>query len=313
MLEHVPRPVILGIVGDSGSGKTTVSRGLLRVLGDDDVGHLSTDDYHRYDRRQRLERNLTPLDPACNHLDVLGQHLEHIRAGEPVLKPVYRHSDGTFGPPAYFRPGPFVVAEGLLGYHTEQLRSAFDVRVYLDPPEALRRSWKLKRDVSHRGYTTDQVLRELDRREADAETFIRPQRRHADVVISFRAGGLPDQEHLDAHLLLRDSLAHPDLSGVADEAGADIRLVEHDGEQELFVAGTITAARAAEVEDAIWERLHFASHLRHQLLGEFTQGTDLSRSHSLAVVQLLILYHLVTARAAVALGGATARPQGHTA
>jgi len=309
MLEQVPRPVILGIVGDSGSGKTTVSRGLLRVLGDEDVGHLSTDDYHRYDRRQRLERDLTPLDPACNYLDILGQHLAHIRAGEPVLKPVYRHADGTFGPPEYFRPGPFVLAEGLLGYHTEQLRSAFDVRVYLDPPETLRRNWKLKRDVSHRGYTTDEVLRELDRREAAVEAFIRPQRRHADVVISFRPGGLPDQEHLDAHLLLRDSLAHPDLSGVADEAGEDIRLVDRDGEQELFVAGTIPAARAAEVEDAIWERLHFASHLRHQLLGEFTQGTDLSRSHSLAVVQLLILYHLVTARAAVALGGVTARPQ----
>jgi phosphoribulokinase len=60
---------------------------------------------------------------------------------------------------------------------------------------------------------------------------------------------------------------------------------------------------AAAIEEAIWERMHFATHLRARRLGEFTIGTELHRSESLALVQLLILYHLVTARAAVALGG----------
>lgn len=307
-VDHVSRPVLLGIVGDSGSGKTTISRGLVRVLGDGYVTRLSTDDYHRYDRRQRAERGLTPLHPDCNYLDILTQHLRHVRANEPILKPVYRHTDGTFGPPEYFVPGPFVVAEGLLGYHTPELRQMFDVRVYLDPPEELRRMWKLKRDVHHRGYTTDDVLQELDRREHDAEAYIRPQRRYADIVVSFQPGRSEDQAHLDAHLLLRDSLVHPDLSGVALDDDEEFRLVECDGAQELFVSGEISAARAAEIEDAIWERMHFARHLRHQRLGEFTRGTDLARSHSLAVVQLLILYHLATARAVVALGGHSVRP-----
>jgi hypothetical protein len=68
------------------------------------------------------------------------------------------------------------------------------------------------------------------------------------------------------------------------------------------IPGDIEPARAAEIEEAIWDRLHFATHLRSQRLGEFTIGTDLHRSESLALVQLLILYHLVTGRAAVALG-----------
>ena len=51
------------------------------------------------------------------------------------------------------------------------------MRVFLAPPEELRRRWKVQRDCSRRGYTTDQVLEELDRREADSETFIRPQQR----------------------------------------------------------------------------------------------------------------------------------------
>lgn len=305
--QRAPRPVLLGIVGDSGSGKTTISRGLVRVLGDAFVARFSTDDYHRYDRRQRAERGLTPLDPACNYLDILTQHLRHIRANEPVLKPTYRHVDGTFGPPEYFLPRAFVVAEGLLAFHTQELREMFDVRVYLDPPEELRRAWKLARDVSRRNYTTDEVLRELDRREADAEAFIRPQRHHADIVVSFQPGRSQAQEHLDAHLSLRDTLHHPDLSEVV-EAGEDLELVEGNGEQKLVIPGTIPAERAAAIEETIWERMHFASHLRQNRLGEFTIGTNLNRSHSLAIVQLLILYQLVTARAVVALGGETHRP-----
>ena len=154
----MPRPVMLGIVGDSGSGKTTITRGLVRVLGEDQVTHFCTDDYHRYDRRQRAERNITPLDPECNHLDILAQHLEHLRGKEPIMKPVYQHTDGTFGPPDYFVPGRFVVSEGLLGFYNRELSDNFDVRVYLDPPEELRRHWKVQRDCSRRGYTTDQVL-----------------------------------------------------------------------------------------------------------------------------------------------------------
>jgi phosphoribulokinase len=60
---------------------------------------------------------------------------------------------------------------------------------------------------------------------------------------------------------------------------------------------------AEAIEEAIWARMHFATHLRTRRLGEFTIGTDLHRSESLALVQLLILYHLVTAKAAVAVGG----------
>ena len=67
--------------------------------------------------------------------------------------------------------------------------------------------------------------------------------------------------------------------------------------------GRLTPARALELEERIWEHMHFASHLRSERLGEFTLGTDLHRSDSLAIVQLLVLYHLVTARARVALGG----------
>ena len=213
------------------------------------------------------------------------------------------------------QPARFVIAEGLLINHTPELRDMFDVRVYLNPPEEIRRRWKVTRDCSRRGYSTDQVLRELDRRERDSEQFVRPQRHYADMVVSFAPGCSLDPSQLDAHLFLRDSLPYPDLAGVAgiggEDADDDLTLIERPGEQELRIPGTISAGRAVELEEAIWDRMDFASHLRKQRLGEFTTGSDLHRSEALALAQLLLLYELVTARAVIALGGETARAKAH--
>jgi len=298
------RPIVLGVVGDSAAGKTTITRGLVRIIGEEQVTAVATDDYHRYDRKQRAERGITPLDPECNYMDIMGQHLEHLRNGEPILKPVYVHADGTFGPPVYVTPGPFAVVEGLLGYHTEAMRDCYDVRVYLAPPEELRRRWKVQRDTSRRGYTTDQVLKELDNREADSAEHIRPQERHADMVVAFQpAGDGEDSSVLDAQVTLRDSLPHPDLSPFIGDGESGVTLEEGESERHVGIPGAMDPSMGSEIEEAIWAKLHFATHLRSERLGEYTIGTDLHRSESLALVQLLILYHLVTAKAAVALGG----------
>jgi phosphoribulokinase len=153
--------------------------------------------------------------------------------------------------------------------------------VFLNPPEELRRRWKVARDCSRRGYTTDQVLAELDRRESDSESFIRPQRRYADLIVSFLPAGDDhrDPTHLDAELTLRDGLPHPDLASLVQGIDNGLTLVEDDGERRLFIPGRIDPDQAMVV------------------------GTELFRSESLALVQLLILYHLVTAKAAIALGG----------
>jgi phosphoribulokinase len=297
------RPIILGVVGDSASGKTTITKGLVAILGKDAVTHIGTDDYHKYDRSERAEHGITPLHPDCNFVDIISQHVHHLRNGEPILKPVYQHHDGTFGRPEYVEPQRFVVIEGLLGYHTDELTSAYDVRVYLAPPEELRREWKLKRDSTKRGYTEEQVLEELDKREPDSAAFIRPQEHKADLVVSFQPGSDDrDDEHLDAVLTMREGLPHPDLS-VIDEEKDRITLKERGDTRCLYIPGNVDRDRGSTIEEAIWEKMQFASHLRTERLGEFTVGDDVYRSESLAIVQVLILYHLVTAKAAVAVAG----------
>src|SRR4051794_38223888 len=299
----MPRPIVLGVVGDSGAGKTTLTRGLVRVLGDGNVAHLSADDYHRYDRQERRSLGISPLRPDANHLDILTQHLDHLRRDEPVLKPVYNHRNGKLGRPRYLRPASYLVVEGLLSFHTETLREAHDVRVFLAPPEDLRRAWKLRRDCTRRGYTTDQVLWELDHRERDAEAFIRPQQAHADIVVSFRSPVGGDPAHLDAEVVLRDTLPHPDLAPLLDDTDDGPSLERGDRELLLRIPGDIDPDHAALLEEAVWERMSFASHLRVRRLGEFTVGMDLLRSESLALVQVILLYHMVSARAALAVGG----------
>lgn len=303
----VARSILLGIVGDSAAGKTTLTRGMVRIIGETQVTHVSCDHYHRYDRQQRRQRGLTPLHPDCNHIGILEQHLRHLHEGEAILKPIYRHRDGVFARPEYVQPAEFTIAEGVLGFHTPAMRDVYDVRVFLDPPEDLRRRWKVQRDCSRRGYTTDQVLDELDRREADAELYIRPQKRYADIVISYAPGDRGDQEHLDARVTMRPGLLHPDLAPLVDGEANGITLTQTSSETSLWVPGNIDRERSEAVQEAIWDGMHFASHLRTDRLGEFTVGTELHRSESLAITQLLVLFQLVTARAALAVGATSTR------
>ena len=164
------RPVILGIVGDSASGKTTLASGVAAILGRERVTILCSDDYHRMTRAERNKAGVTPLDPAINYIDILEQHLRLLRDGHPILKPVYDHRHGVWGRSAYLVPSDYIIVEGLLGYHTRGLRDCFDVKIFLDPEEELRARWKVRRDCAERGYTQAQAEAELVSRQHDRTT-----------------------------------------------------------------------------------------------------------------------------------------------
>ena len=215
------RPIILGIVGDSAAGKTTLTRGIAQILGEDNVTVICTDDYHRYDRKQRAEMGISALHPDCNYLDIIQQHLALLRTGQSVLKPIYNHTTGEFDPPEYIQPKRYVIVEGLLGYSTRGMRDAYDVKVYLAPPEEVRAGWKIKRDTRKRGYTEEQVREQMRKRESDSDNFIRPQRQWADVVVTFYPpGGEPMNEVLlNARLVLRPTIPHPDFTHILNPSG----------------------------------------------------------------------------------------------
>lgn len=303
----VARPIILGIVGDSAAGKTTLSRGIMQILGADRVSVLCTDDYHRYNRAQRKELGITPLNPACNYLDIMAQQLRLLRAGEPILKPHYDHKLGDFGPPQYIVPRPFLIVEGLLGLYWQEMRNAYSVRVYLDPPEDLRWRWKVRRDSTQRGYSEREVLRELEVREQDSAAFIRPQRNHADVVVSFYPGESSRYEqdgdsHLNVRLTLHGTLHHPDFSEVIaeDQSGCVRSTLGREGGRAveyLEIDGSISDEPARALERCILDHLDASGASSMAELGLYSDSPARQRqSHPLALTQLFLVYHLLRAR-----------------
>src|SRR5919201_4428238 len=216
--QRTQRPTILGVMGDSGSGKATLASGIVTLLGAERVSDLCLDDYHKYDRAERSRRAITAIHPDCNDLELMQQHLVLPRRGETVYKPVYDHRTGSFGEPEFLTPREFVIAHGLLGFHTDALRPCYDLGVFLDPDAELRIGWKLQRDTSRRGYTAEDVRRQLEHRRADAERFIRPQRDRADVVVAFfphpKAPDAHDGAHLSVRIVLRRAFAGVDLAAI---------------------------------------------------------------------------------------------------
>ncbi|MDQ3306040.1 MAG: phosphoribulokinase, partial [Actinomycetota bacterium] len=104
-----PRPIMLAIAGDSAAGKTTLTEGLVHALGHHRITSMCVDDYHRYDRNERKDKPFTPLHPECNYLEIMEQHLKLLSEGQPILKPVYNHSDGMLERPVLVEPSEFMV------------------------------------------------------------------------------------------------------------------------------------------------------------------------------------------------------------
>lgn len=299
------RPIILGIVGDSAAGKTTLTKGLANLLGPDRVTHICTDDYHKYDRLERAQVKITALHPDCNYLDIIELHLERLHYGQPILKPVYDHSKGSLVRPRYVQPQEFVIVEGLLGFHSAVMRQFYDVKVFLDPPEDLRSIWKIKRDTTKRGYNAEQVLAELEKREPDSRDFIRPQREFADIIVQFHPGGAAatdqDNGHLNVRLILRPTIPHPDLSYLFDNSNssASIRLeLGRDCGRPvdiLEIEGNVTPEHVAKLEGQIWQHLPDLHPLRADEFGTYVDRTETRHSDPLALTQLLLTYHVLRA------------------
>ena len=276
------RPIMLCLVGDSGAGKSTLSRGCLEILGRERVLDICLDDYHSLDRVGRQAKRITALHPDCNHLDLMAQHIRLLRQGETVFKPVYDHSNGTFATPEFVRPKPIVLIHGLHGLYTPEIRKHWDVAVFLDPHPTLRVDWKIKRDTSRRGYTREEVQRQLENRRHDTESYVMPQRDKADIVISFCPP--PDYErarddsHLNVRIVLRHPIPLPDLEDALAAArgqngNGDLTVVRgEDGVDLLEISGRLSDAATHAIENRMWDHMAAARHMRSDRLGVFQDG-----------------------------------------
>jgi len=173
----------IGVAGDSGSGKTSFTRGIRSIFGNDLVSSITLDDYHSLDRIGRREQGLTALNPKANRINRLEKDLILLKCGVPIEKPVYNHTTGTFDPPVIFKPKKILILEGLHTLYTPMLREYLDFTFFVDPVKDVKYNWKIRRDINKRGHSRDAVMREIADREPDYEKYIAPQKEFADAVI----------------------------------------------------------------------------------------------------------------------------------
>jgi uridine kinase len=180
-------PLVIGIAGGSGSGKTTVAQTILQRVGPDRISFLQHDAYYKdlsgLPPAQRAEVNFDHPNSLENEL--LIRHIQQLKNGEPVEVPVYDFSthsrtDRTFT----VQPRSVILVEGILIFTEAPLRDFFDVKIFVDTDSDLRFIRRLQRDITERGRTTETVIKQYMAtvRPMHME-FVEPSKRYADVII----------------------------------------------------------------------------------------------------------------------------------
>lgn len=177
-------PLAIGIAGDSGAGKDTLSAAMTNIFGAYAVASLSGDDYHKYERGAPMWKVLTHLDPRGNDLDLFQRDALRLMQGENIVARHYDHTVGRFTRARAVVRNDVVIVSGLHALMSPVLRQGYDLKVYLDMDEDLRRALKLNRDVKERGQSIDKVLESMEKRKQDAKEYIHPQAQYADVIFS---------------------------------------------------------------------------------------------------------------------------------
>jgi uridine kinase len=185
-------PLVLGVAGGTGSGKTTVARILLARVGADHIAYLPHDAYYRdyAELPQNAAGQVNWDHPDALDTELMIAHIEALRAGQPAELPIYdfthhRRTDQTI-PVA---PQPIILVEGILLFADARLRKLFDVKIFVDTDSDIRFIRRLERDIAERGRTAESVIRQyLTTVRPMHLEFVEPSKRYADVIIP--EGGL---------------------------------------------------------------------------------------------------------------------------
>ncbi|MBI1795396.1 MAG: uridine kinase [Chloroflexi bacterium] len=182
-----PDPLVIGIAGGSGSGKTTVAQEILNRVGPDRIAFLQHDSYYKdlsgLPPTQRAEINFD--HPNSLETELLIEHIGSLRDGKPVEVPIYDFStDSRTSQTFTVAPRPVILVEGILIFTEAALRELFDVKIFVDTDADLRFIRRLQRDLAERGRTTEAVIKQYKAtvRPMHLE-FVEPSKRYADVII----------------------------------------------------------------------------------------------------------------------------------
>ena len=185
-------PVIIGVAGGTGSGKTTVASEILVSVGAEHIAYIKHDAYYRDHGHlpQELRAAVNYDHPDSLETELLIQHLVAFRAGRPVEIPIYDFTTHTrTSKTEHIQPAPIILVEGILVFAEAELRKLFDVKIYVDTDADVRFIRRLRRDVQERGRSVESVCQQyLNTVRPMHLEFVEPSKRYADIIIP--EGGL---------------------------------------------------------------------------------------------------------------------------
>lgn len=180
-------PVLIGIAGGTGSGKTTVANVILERAGAENIAFLPHDAYYKdLGDLPLAQKELMNFDhPDALETTLLIEHLKALRKSEPVDIPIYDFTTHSrTSKTKHVRPKPVILVDGILIFAEPGLKDLFDVKIFVDTPADVRFIRRLQRDISERGRTVESVIHQYQTTVRPMhEEFVEPSKRHADVII----------------------------------------------------------------------------------------------------------------------------------
>ncbi len=180
-------PLVIGIAGGSGSGKTTVVQKILERVGVERIAYLQHDSYYKdlSGLPPAVRREINFDHPNSLETELLVEHIKALKENRPVEVPIYDFATDTRTEKTYtVAPRRVILAEGILIFVEPELRKLFDVKIFVDTDADLRFIRRLHRDITQRGRTTESVIKQYQEtvRPMHLE-FVEPSKRYADVII----------------------------------------------------------------------------------------------------------------------------------
>jgi len=171
----------IAITGDSGSGKTSTSLLLKKMFTNGFV--LECDRYHKWERNDERWNEYTHLNPHANYIAKMKEDVFDLKIGKNVYSVDYDHSTGKFKDSSIICSEENIIVCGLHSLYIPD--NIIDIKIYMDTDDNLRIPWKIKRDITKRGYSIEKIIKQIDSRKEDFFKFIYPQKDNADIIINF--------------------------------------------------------------------------------------------------------------------------------
>ncbi|GAY72869.1 uridine kinase [Lentilactobacillus kosonis] len=181
------RPVVIGVTGGSGSGKTTVSRKIFNELADNSIMILQQDSYYNDQSDMSMEeRKAVNYDhPLAFDTDLLIDQLKDLLEYKAIEKPVYDYSQFTRSTDTIHQePREVIILEGILILDDKRLRDLMDIKVYVDTDDDIRIIRRIERDNGERGRDLEGIINQyLSTVKPMYHQFVEPTKRYADIIV----------------------------------------------------------------------------------------------------------------------------------